>query len=79
MKAKATTPKPIVVESGIPIANHSPSKTGLAEALRKAVVGDSFVLPKKARSNIHGAALLHGKKVVTRSIGPDEVRVWIVE
>jgi hypothetical protein len=73
--------KPVVsvyeIQKGVPIV---PSKkTGLTDAIRKMVCGDSIVIPGHQISSAHPCAAAVGAKVTTRKNADGTVTVWRVD
>jgi hypothetical protein len=53
--------------------------TAITKAIRQMKVGDSIVIPKTERSKAISSANYRGKRVATRTISAELIRVWIVE
>lgn len=66
------------IENNIPLPSIDFGGGVYNRAFKKMNVGDSFVIPVKDRMNAYMAGRRFGK-VITRSIGNDQLRVWLVE
>ena len=69
----------IKIENNIPLVSIQNGRMGIYyRAFEKMDEGDSFVVPVKKRNNVVQSGRRFGK-VVTRSIGEGQLRVWLVK
>lgn len=67
------------IDHDIPMPLHRRKTTPLSKALDKMKVGDSIVIPKIDRNKAISGAYYRDKRVSTREITPDLIRVWVTE
>ena len=66
------------IEKNVPIRKSKQSRSGITTALRKMVIGDSFLMPAKNRG-IYSQAKLAKVKVHCSMEDNDQVRVWRIK
>lgn len=70
----------ISIDHDIPLPDKWNRKaTPITRAISKMKLGDSIVIPKSERSKAISSANYRGKKLATRTISAELVRIWITE
>lgn len=78
MNDQLNPPRPI--EDGIPIPSYTPNgRSGAVLQIRATPVGKSFTWPKDKLPNLRAQMTRMGVKYTSRTLSPDEARVWIVD
>ena len=72
----------ITIDKGVPLPDENSRKSGLTDAFRAMVAGDSFEVSNANRnfpSSAHTTARHAHIKGAVRKTGPDTYRVWRIE